>query len=271
MSKPHVSPSSLTTYCQCGMRYYFRKIEGLRIKAPGHFVVGDNVHDAGEQSLQNMINNGALFGDEQLADFARTNFDKAEEKNLEYSDGIIYDDEMTRGKCIDQSIALAACYNSEIAPTLKPAFIEKPFVINTGEYPYDLMGFIDIETLDAHIQDIKTVKTIMPVIERNIQGISYCLNYKVEHKDDIIQIDPTFSLGCIKKNIKPKAVVLSGQYNDDDYEQLYARIDMFAKGLAAGVFVPAPPDWWGCSEKWCGYYTYCPYGKKQRVQVAMSA
>jgi hypothetical protein len=35
--------------------------------------------------------------------------------------------------------------------------------------------------------------------------------------------------------------------------------------LKTGVFTPANPMWWGCSERWCGYADICPYIKRPKL------
>ena len=261
MGKPYVSPSQIDTYEKCGQIYLHRKIEGLKMPAPGHFIVGTNTHKTSEQSLMNAKVKGVLFTDSEICDSARTNFDITEQEENEKSDGIIYSDDMPRGACIDQSIALSLCYNNEVAPAVKPIAIEEPFLINTGDYPYDIMGSIDIVE-KGHDRDIKTVGSIMPVIERNVQGITYTLGHEIKYKEKA-----GFSFDCIKKNKVPKSVILTAQYDDADRQQLFDRIEIMANGLQAGIFIPAPTNSWYCSEKWCGYFGICKFGKKQSVSV----
>ncbi len=48
-------------------------------------------------------------------------------------------------------------------------------------------------------------------------------------------------------------------------EDLNVFLNRFANAVHAyrrGIFVPAKADWWGCSEKYCGYWNMCPYAKR---------
>jgi len=51
-------------------------------------------------------------------------------------------------------------------------------------------------------------------------------------------------------------------------------LNRFANAVQAyrtGMFVPAKADWWGCSEKCCGYWDMCPYSKKPKlIQITKS-
>jgi RecB family exonuclease len=52
-----------------------------------------------------------------------------------------------------------------------------------------------------------------------------------------------------------------------DYDALVARLNTATAAVEKGTFVPADESWWGCSEKWCGYWTSCPYTRRSRRPV----
>jgi hypothetical protein len=50
-----------------------------------------------------------------------------------------------------------------------------------------------------------------------------------------------------------------------DMNDVNTFLNRFANAVHAyrsGVFVPAKADYWGCSEKYCGYWSMCPYAKR---------
>jgi hypothetical protein len=60
----------------------------------------------------------------------------------------------------------------------------------------------------------------------------------------------------------PKAVPFKSTRTVSDFQVLLRRVEVAAKALQVGIFVPArETDWW-CSEKWCGYYPECKYVKR---------
>lgn len=53
-----------------------------------------------------------------------------------------------------------------------------------------------------------------------------------------------------------------------DMSDVQVFLNRFANAVQAyktGVFVPAKADWWGCSEKWCAYWSMCPYAKRPKI------
>lgn len=56
-----------------------------------------------------------------------------------------------------------------------------------------------------------------------------------------------------------------------DMSDVQVFLNRFANAVQAyrtGMFVPAKADWWGCSQKYCGYWDMCPYAKRPKfVQI----
>jgi hypothetical protein len=52
--------------------------------------------------------------------------------------------------------------------------------------------------------------------------------------------------------------------NMDDVQVFLNRFTNLIHAMKTGVFVPANQSWWGCSEKWCGYASICPYFKRPK-------
>lgn len=51
----------------------------------------------------------------------------------------------------------------------------------------------------------------------------------------------------------------------DDVQVFLNRFTNLIHAMKTGVFVPANQSWWGCSAKWCGYSSMCPYFKKPKL------
>jgi len=57
----------------------------------------------------------------------------------------------------------------------------------------------------------------------------------------------------------------------DDVNVFLNRFINLIHAMKSGVFVPANQSWWGCSQKWCGYFDICVYSKKPKlVQITES-
>ena len=54
----------------------------------------------------------------------------------------------------------------------------------------------------------------------------------------------------------------------DDVQVFLNRFTNLIHAMRTGAFVPANQSWWGCSARWCGYSSICPYFKRPKlVQV----
>lgn len=51
----------------------------------------------------------------------------------------------------------------------------------------------------------------------------------------------------------------------DDVNVFLNRFTNLIHAMKTGVFTPANQSWWGCSQKWCGWFDICPYSKKPKL------
>lgn len=59
--------------------------------------------------------------------------------------------------------------------------------------------------------------------------------------------------------------------NMDDVNVFLNRFSNAVHAYRRGIFTPAKADWWGCSEKYCGYWSMCPYAKRPHQMVVTKA
>jgi hypothetical protein len=56
----------------------------------------------------------------------------------------------------------------------------------------------------------------------------------------------------------------------DDVQVFLNRFTNLIHAMKTGVFVPANENWWGCGEKWCGFWSVCPFAKYPKlVQIGV--
>ena len=69
--KPYLSPTQLETLSKCGMQYYWRYIEGLRVPPGIALIKGGAVHTSVERDMRAKAEIGGLLPSEYIADIAR--------------------------------------------------------------------------------------------------------------------------------------------------------------------------------------------------------
>lgn len=267
-SKRNLSISQLNMLSRCGEQYYQRYILGRKIPPAIALIVGRVVDDSVTENLGHRLKGEDLLPVEAVADFTAGKFNQA----WDGTEVALTDEEMdkgikiVRGESLDKSVRLASLHASDMAPEIHPTHLQRKVEVELPGYPYDLIGYIDIQEGSKSIRDTKTTgKT--PAAD-------------IAHKDDQLTIYAMMAQvtdGIIPKQLcldylvdikTPKAVTYYTSRTGEDFKPMLRRIETAAKALEAGIFVPArETDWW-CNEKWCGYHKTCPYVKKMRRPAA---
>lgn len=267
--KPQLHASMMDTLSRCGEQFRRRygKLFGHNdreeiIPPSGVLITGIATHKTIEENLKHMIEEGRPLSTEYLADFAH---DAASalwngEVRLDPDDG--EDIKTARGDSIDTAVNLSVLHAEELAPKLSPKAVERKWVINLSGFPYDLAGTIDIEEHGGVIRDTKTAKRKpnQDAADDSQQLTMYSLAKKV-----CDGTEPTaLYLDNLVKTKQPQLVVLKTQRTDADRAMLLRRIERATKIIEAGAFQPALPTDWICSEKWCGYWSTCPFASRKK-------
>lgn len=284
-----LSPSKLEMLQRCGIQYDFRY--NLGIKAPPSIAMleGRAVDKAVSQILRQKVVEGKLPSDQAVADQAAT------EMRTEWSDAgevFLTASEAARGGkgllgyAVDRTIRLARKYRTAFAPYSKTmvdpatglARVQHKWEVDMGA-GITLNGISDEEEVDA-VNDVKTKGKKAP--ERlahespQLTGYAtakYVIDGVLEPKVRLhVLVDrPKLFEGTIAGD-DPAGVtaqVLESVRTVPQMEAYIRRAEAAAKVIRAGSFLPARPEDWWCSQKFCGFWNACPYAHKP-VSVAVS-
>lgn len=271
--KPHFSHSQLAMIARCGLQYDFRYVQGIR-NPPGIALIrGTATHGAIHADLQNVVDHGELLPDEQIPDLASMVFEqRLEREGLALSDVEVEQGEAAVvGAAKDMSIALAVHHHAEDAPELRPLHVERPFRVAIQDSPRDLLGYIDVQEVDGSIEDTKTSGRTPP------KGTADLSDQLTIYALAGLALDgfapPQLRLRTLVQTKKggPKTNLQITSRDGVDFERVLRRVELATAIVEAGTFYPAPRDSWACSERWCGYWSRCPFGARQRRAVAVPA
>jgi PD-(D/E)XK nuclease superfamily len=272
--------SALTALLRCGEQYRRRYIERERIPPTTPLLRGTAVHRGVNAGLleQRRAQEPApvdLYEDVAASEIERARHGGATFTAEEHSAGVA----TTWGRLTDRVVRYAGGYGRRVAPGVSPVTVERRVTVR-GLLPGALLrGTLDlVDAADAveTIVDTKTTERApqADAADRSLQLTMYSLLRTAERGADgrpqprsDAQIEPP-----APDPVALDYLVLTPKTNQFTYTRLRSsrtardrgalvrRIEMAARAVRAGVFMPADPqtDWW-CSEKWCEYATTCVY------------
>lgn len=256
-AKPHVSPSQLDTLCRCGEQWRRRYIEGHVIPPGIAMLRGTGVHRGCEVNFRQKIETHEDLPRKQIVEAAVAGFEAELAKGLSLND-----DEDSRGKDIvvgeakDTVATLAEVAADELCPKYQPVLVEKRVRI---ELPgsRDIVGVIDMADDQKRVVDVKTSgkSKRQDEADGSVQLTTYAAMHKLETGDWPVEL----RLETLVSTKTPKLQTLGTVRGDADIAALAARIDAATAAIDRGVFTPAPPGAWWCSQKWCGYFRTCKF------------
>ncbi len=289
MDDLRLSPSKLDMLSKCGIQFEFRYIHGLKIPPSVGMLEGRAVDKAASAILRHKLAEGSLPTDEAVADLAgqgmRTEWNEAGEVLIPASEA----DQGGRGRlgyAVDRAIRMARKYRTAFAPYSKTmvdpktgvARVQHKWEVDVGQNIV-LNGISDDEEADA-VNDLKTKAKAAParaaIESPQLTGYAtakYVIDGVLEPKVRLhVLVDrPKLFEGTIAGD-DPAGVqtqILESTRTVPQMEAYIRRVEAAAKVIRAGAFLPARPEDWWCSTKFCGYSSRCPYFHRP-VSVAVA-
>lgn len=259
--RQHLSVSQINTFCRCGEQWRRRYVEGDIVPPNVSLLRGTGVHVGASTNYQQKIESGEDLPQADIVDAAVEGF-----KARRAAEGLSFTEEERQtgvrkvtGAAIDATARLAKLYADEEAPTVQPQFTEEKFCI-TLPGDYDLIGVIDVADVEDNVCDLKTSgkSPAKNAAATSLQLTVYAPGFKALTG----RWPKEMRLSFLVDNKEPKRIVQATNPTRDDIEMLVCRFNQMVQAIKSGVYTPATPDNWCCSEKWCGYWRTCKYAKR---------
>jgi hypothetical protein len=263
--KPQLHMSRVNRILKCGQQDYYISVEGLRM-APGvSLIVGTNTHKTVEANLNNKIATGELLPVEQITDMARDLTEKAwDEQEIRNEDEANVPTKTLKDPAKDKTVRLSELHATVLAPSFEPKTVERKWVLELPNYPFDLAGAMDLEEISGVIRDTKTAAKSpnedAALIDDKLD--MYGLAKKVIDGEDAPKLVLDYLIDYItpkKGEIVTKTVSLETIPTAERSRRTMAKIERVMQVIEKGVYTPAPPDHWICSRKFCGFWKICPF------------
>lgn len=267
--KPHISPSAIDTYNKCPEMWRRRYIEKDIIPPGIAMLRGTGVHKGAEENFRQKIESKKDLPRKEIIDHAVAGY----ESKIKLEGVELKADEKAAGKKIaigkgkDSVVSLAGLLADEVAPGIQPASVEEEIRIVMDDCDRDLLGYLDLTTVDKTIDELKTSSKSQwkSKAGTTTQFIMYSLMHLAKHGE----LPADFRIHELVNTKKPKYNFIDGiHFGQADFEPLVRRINATLKGISAGFFPPATPGAWWCSKNFCGYWDTCPYVNSERKAAA---
>lgn len=258
--KPRLHHTALNMLRRCGIQFVYRYVENSR-KPPGiAALVGRGTHKAVEHDLKEKIATGKLLPDSVISDVARDGFYDAWESGVHLSREEREDDvKKLKAKAVDQAVELAVLHHDEVAPMLNPELVETWWHMAT-DAPFDLSGVFDVIETDGRVRDTKTKKATP---SRTAAATSPQLSmYALARHVHGVTLPVQVALDTLVKTKTPKKDIQLSERTADDLAVQERRIQRAFKVIESESFLPADPDDWACSERYCGWFQECKFAKR---------
>lgn len=265
MPKDHLSNTQLAMMWRCGEQYRRRYVEKEIIPPRMALLIGGGLHGGIEENLLQKIESHRDLPTSQIIDAAVSQFEmrahlgytlSAEEESIGARKVL--------GDATDTVATLAMVHATEQAPEYQPTEVEKETTIELPNCSRDLKAVTDVRDTQGRVTDFKTAarKERQQTVDTSIQLSIYAAAYQVDHGRPPSEV----RLDVLTKTKHPERQLLRSQRDVSDMETLANRINVTLRAIESGIFTPADPSDWRCSDKWCGYFRTCPYAVKRGTE-----
>ncbi|MFN3698760.1 MAG: RecB family exonuclease [Dictyoglomus sp.] len=266
LSKLTLSFQKINMYSRCGLQYYFRYIEGLKIPPTTSVAIGSAFHKATESyyiyKKETKENPKVDLLLEKYSD---------EIENIFSEDLLLEKEEETKGKeklkgeIKDAGTRALRVYYNQRALYLEPWLVEEQFIIkldqvakefgfNDEEFKnIELLGYVDLVNIEGKVIDHKVKKASPSATEadKSQQLTIYALGYKEITGDLPERVVLENVILPLNKSSMGKIITLESMRTEKDLSRLLKRILRVVDGIKKEVYIPPDQGSWACN--YCGY------------------
>ena len=248
---PHLSASSITTYQDCSLQYYFSRVKRL----PMEFVsdalsFGTVIHLVLAEFYRSKMT-GDRLSLKDIHELYRQHW-KQEAKDrseIKYAEGKDFQSYLIEGADL-----LTAWFNKLPDDSFEVIGVEEAFTFEIPELSVPIIGAMDLVEQDGSgtviITDFKTSSRAYSAdeIDQNVQMTLYQL---ASRANGFADHEILLKLDCLIKTKTPKFESYWTTRSKIEEKRLIRKIQKVWEGISRGVFIPNDTSWKckGCSHK----------------------
>lgn len=249
-----LTQSMIGMFEKCGMQFYFRYIEGIKIPPAAALSVGHSVDTGITTNLSQKIQTQVDLPEGDVLDATSTAFEKVRAET-DWQD-------LNPDSQKDVAIGCVKAHHKEIAPKIEPIATQ---ITMKHELPeLVLEGTADIIEKDGTIADSKTAKSAYDedAVHTSLQAAVYSYLYAQTTR----QLPKGFRFDVMVKptvRLPARTMQVTGQVTQGQVNNAIERAKIVERAVKAGIFPYASEQGYWCSKKMCGFWNMCPRGGKK--------
>lgn len=250
----HLSYSSIRQYMECGLQFKFRKIDNLKPEhTPEALIFGSCIHKALSRYNQHKANHKTVNLPE-LKDW----FEKYWISAAENTENLVYTKDNDFYGCLNKGKELLETFyaNRPVDSEYEVIEVERDFVLELEDIPYEIIGYIDLIERDEEnniiITEYKTATKSYSKqqIDLNDQITLYHLYARRRFPAQSIMS----KIDCLLKKKRPAFEQYYTYRSREDHSRFINVTAQVAKAIEAGIFIPNTYSW-RCTS--CEYQNAC--------------
>lgn len=261
--------SALMELQHCGEKFRRKYLENERMPPSPRMLRGTVVHKVGAMALLRKLEEQTLPSVQEARDLASDEFD------VQWAGGVSFDQEPTaesagqqKGASKDFATDLSALFVSTVAPKVEPVAVERKITVRPKDSDLVIHGTMDLIEKRPDGEAIRDWKTSEKSPAKSAADDSQQLSmYAMLRQAEVGTAPVQLSLDYLVRTPERKDVKhvrLDTTRDAGDVTALVHRLNTAVEAVKRGTFMPAAPDWWGCSARWCEFFKSCPYTAKGR-------
>lgn len=271
--------SSLAVMLKCGEQYRRRYIEKDAPPPTTSLIRGSAVHRAVALGLEAQRVDHEPRPRDFYEDVAATEINNARRGSATFThDESAAGIAATWGRVTDVAVACAGAYGETVAPDVVPVSVERTIAVDDvpGLPGVTLVGTLDVATIETEttegglvlVERIRDDKTTERSPRSTQADASQQLTmYSLLRSVEAGQLVSRVALDHLVYSAKTKTarhVHQPSTRTSEDLRALIRRIAVADRAHTAGIFLPASPEDWWCSERWCAFWSDCPFAQRRQ-------
>ena len=254
-----LSHTSVAMISKCPRQFFYRYVEGLKIKPNSAMKFGTAYHETHEANFTRMIEAKTPMPLQEVTEFFKDRWEQ-QQQEVDWKQ-----EKTSSGALLDIGILGLSEYYNRVLPSKDPKNVELRFEIQLPEITRAFVGIIDYVGQDNKITDHKTSSRHWnnARAEAEMQPVAYYLGLKYSG-GDLPEYLNNFAYEVVVKKKMPAIQVVEITRTKFDIDSYIARIKTAERLIDAEIFPKTDPTNWYCSPTWCGYYGHCQRGEKLR-------